>query len=112
MVEDTRTPEEIEAEEAAAKEAAEKEAAEAAEKAAAKKSAPKAKKDFDLVDKFLELSDYEKKDVHGFSKERRTVVTTNGGKYEISPKGTRVRVLQGPDTPAMIAEASEEDEEE
>jgi len=107
---DDKTPEEIAAEEAAAAEAKQKEEEEAAAKAA--KAEKKPKKSFDLVDRFLELSDYERRDVNGFNVERRTVVTTNGGKYELSAKGTRLRKLSGPDTPAMIAEASEEEEEE
>lgn len=67
---------------------------------------------FDLVDRFLELSGYEKKDVIGHSDERRTVVTSNGGKYQLSPSGKKIRVHAGPDTPAMIAEREEEEDDE
>jgi hypothetical protein len=66
----------------------------------------------DLVSTFLKLSHYKKEDVIGHHDGRRTVVTSNGGKYEVSPKGKRIRVLSGPETPATLEEAAAEEEEE
>lgn len=72
--------------------------------------AKSSKKD-DLVAQFLRVSGYKSSDVIGHSDERRTVVTSNGGKYEVNKKGTRVLKLLGPDTPATLeAAAGEEDE--
>lgn len=71
----------------------------------------KASKSFDLVERFLSLSGYDKGDVIGHSDERRTVVTSNGGKYEVSKKGSKLRKLSGPDTPADKEAATEEDDE-
>lgn len=48
---------------------------------------------------FLKLTGYEESDVIGSNTSTRTFVTGNGGKYELSPKGTRVRVLSGPNPP-------------
>lgn len=72
---------------------------------------PGKSKKFDVVDRFLDLSGYEKSDVIGHNDERRTVVTSNGGKYEVSPKGKKLRTLSGPATPAEL-EANEEAEDE
>lgn len=71
----------------------------------------KASKNFDLVERFLDLSGYAKSDVIGHSDERRTVVTSNGGKYEVSVKGKKLRKLSGPDTPADLEAAEEGDED-
>lgn len=68
----------------------------------------KASKKFDLVDRFIELSEYTKKDIIGSNESRRTVVTDNGGKYEVSVKGTKLRKLAGPDTPATRDAREEE----
>lgn len=70
----------------------------------------KKSKNYDTVERFIELSGYKKSDVVGHNDERRTVVTANGGKYELSPKGTKLRKLSGPDTPAD--RESEEDDDE
>lgn len=72
----------------------------------------KGSKKFDVRTKFLDLSGYEDRDVLAVNDSRRTVVTSNGGKYEVSPKGTRLRKLSGPDTPEMIAAAQEEEDDE
>lgn len=71
----------------------------------------KGTKKFDVVDRFLDLSGYKSSDVIGHSDERRTVVTSNGGKYEVSVKGKRLRKLSGPDTPNDREAASEEEDE-
>jgi hypothetical protein len=71
----------------------------------------KPSKSFDLRERFLELSGYTKADIIGSNDERRTIVTANGGKYEVSKKGTRLRKLSGPDTPADREAAAEEDDE-
>ena len=83
------------------------------DRTAAAQTTPNVKpsKKFDLVDKFLELSGYKAGDVIGHSDERRTVVTSNGGKYEVSKKGTKLRKLAGPDTPASLAAVEEEDDD-
>jgi hypothetical protein len=70
----------------------------------------KAAKKGDLVAQFLKVSGYKEADVIGHSDERRTVVTSNGGKYEVSKKGTKLRKILGPDTPATAAASEEEDE--
>jgi hypothetical protein len=54
----------------------------------------------DQTAKFLKITGYEASDILGSNAERRTFVTKNGGKYELSPKGTRVRVLSGPNPPS------------
>lgn len=62
---------------------------------------------------FLKLSGYKASDIVGENASTRTFVTGNGGKYVLSPKGTKLRILSGPNTPAMLeAEAEEEEEEE
>lgn len=71
----------------------------------------KPSKSFDLRDRFLDLSGYKASDIIGSNDERRTVVTANGGKYEVSKKGTRLRKLSGPDTPADLEAAAEEEDE-
>ena len=110
MAEGDKTPEEIAAEEAAAAEETAKAAAKAAKKAE-KKDDGKPEGKSDLVTTFLGLSGYKKEDVIGHHDGRRTVVTSNGGKYEVSKKGKRVRVLSGPETPASLEAAAEEDDE-
>ena len=65
----------------------------------------------DLVSTFLKLSGYKKDDVIGHHDGRRTVVTSNGGKYEVSPKGKRLRTLSGPSTPKELEATAEEDDE-
>lgn len=61
---------------------------------------------------FLKVSGYKSSDILGTNEDTRTFVTANGGKYVISPKGTKIRVLSGPATPAMLEAAAEEEEEE
>ena len=50
----------------------------------------------DQLSAFLAITGYKASDVIGSSADRRTFVTSNGGKYELSPKGKKVRVLSGP----------------
>lgn len=59
---------------------------------------------------FLRITGFRKSDVIGSSKTRRTFVTANGGKYELSPKGKKVRVLSGPTPPGP--ESTEEGDDE
>lgn len=63
-----------------------------------------------LRDRFLELSGYEDSDIIGANAERRTFVTSNGGKYEVSPKGKKLRRLAGPPTPVELEPEEEEEE--
>lgn len=49
-----------------------------------------------LLTNFLKLSGYRAGDVTGSNEDRRTFVTSNGGKYQLSPKGTQLKVLSGP----------------
>lgn len=79
---------------------------------AATPSGKTGKAKFDVVDRFLELSGYKSSDVIGHSDERRTVVTSNGGKYEVSVKGKKLRKLSGPETPADLEAAASEEEDE
>lgn len=62
-----------------------------------------------LVDEFLKRSGYKREDVLGSSAERRTVVTSNGGKYVVARDGG-IMVLSGPATPkghAFVEQAPE-----
>lgn len=54
-----------------------------------------------LVRKFLEKSGYPPEFVLHSDAARRTVVTSNGGKYAVSSKGN-IRTLKGPDYPNFI----------
>lgn len=59
------------------------------------------------LDAFLKVSGYRASDVLGSNAANRTFVTANGGKYLLSPKGTRLRVLSGPPYPNSQEEAEE-----
>lgn len=76
-------------------------------KAAASESASTERDNQKLVDEFLKRSGYKERDVLSANAERRTVVTANGGKYNVSRDGG-IFVMSGPPTPkghTYIAEA-------
>ena len=51
-----------------------------------------------LIESFCKSTGYEPSDVIGANTTTRTVVTANGGKYQVSSKG-RVRNIIGPEAP-------------
>jgi hypothetical protein len=57
---------------------------------------------------FLKRSGYEKSDVISASEAKRTYVTSNGGKYQLTKQG-EIRILKGPDYPALTEEKAEAD---
>jgi hypothetical protein len=59
---------------------------------------------------FLKVTGYKESDIIASTESRRTFVTENGGKYLLSPKGSKVRVIAGPAYPNILKEAEEEDE--
>jgi hypothetical protein len=52
---------------------------------------------------FLKKSGYKKGDVISVNAQKRTFVTSNGGKYQLTKQG-EVRILKGPNYPEMEAE--------
>lgn len=69
--------------------------------------------DVDYLANFLKLTGYRKEDIWGYNRTTRVVVTSNGGKYVVSLKGTTVRRILGPETPkAQARRAAEEEESE
>ena len=50
---------------------------------------------------FLILTGYKVSDIIGFNEASRIFVTSNGGKYQLSKKGTQVKVLSGPNPPSL-----------
>jgi hypothetical protein len=65
----------------------------------------------DLIAKFVKASGYKTADCDGANPRNRTVITTNGGKYQVTAKGN-VRRIQGPLTPNEIKAARGEETEE
>lgn len=49
---------------------------------------------------FLSRSGYTAEDVLAHNEKTRLFVTSNGGKYHLSPKGT-IRILKGPNYPKL-----------
>jgi hypothetical protein len=62
---------------------------------------PRGKK---LLGNFLKLTGYTSKDVIAQNETARIYVTSNGGKYQLSAKGTQVKVLSGPLPPKATEE--------
>jgi hypothetical protein len=52
---------------------------------------------------FLKKSGYTKADVLSTNGQKRTFVTSNGGKYQLTKQG-EIRILKGPNYPSMNAE--------
>jgi hypothetical protein len=61
---------------------------------------------------FLKSSGYRAADVIGSNEATRTFVTSNGGKYVLSPRGTKIRTLSGPLTPSELKEEESGGDEE
>jgi hypothetical protein len=59
----------------------------------------KAERAQELRERFLKITGYSERDIIGENPSTRVFVTSNGGKYVLSPKGTAVRTIQGPDAP-------------
>lgn len=68
----------------------------------------KAKQGEDLRGAFMRATGYKKSDIIGHSPERRTFVTSSGGKYVLDPDGTTVHRLMGPMLPNGVDPDAEE----
>lgn len=64
-----------------------------------------------LVSVFRKITGYAEEDIWGVNENAYTVTTSNGGKYQVSRDGQKVRVLSGPDYPKSVP-ATEVVEEE
>jgi hypothetical protein len=71
---------------------------EATQEATPKKAIPKDA----LLVRFIKLSGYRERDVDKINQGRRTVLTTNGGKYVFTKNG--LRTLNGPKYPKEVEE--------
>jgi len=58
--------------------------------------------------RFLKLSGYRASDVIGSNPKARRFITSNGGKYALSPNGKSIRTLSGPDAPKQETTDDEE----
>ena len=58
--------------------------------------------------RFRQLTGYKAGDILSSNLKRKIWVTSNGGKYQMDPKGTKVRVLQGPLPPKDSSVVKEE----
>jgi len=56
---------------------------------------------------FLKLSGYKKSDILAWNEDRRTVVTTNGSKYQVSRDKKQLKILTGA-VPPSATPATEE----
>lgn len=57
--------------------------------------------------RFLQLTGYKADDIMSSNLKRKVWATWNGGKYQMDPKGTKVRVLQGPLPPKVSSVVKE-----
>ena len=62
-----------------------------------------------VLERFLKLSGYRESDLTGYDAKARRFVTSNGGKYALSPSGKNIRTLSGPDYPKQAGTESEEE---
>ena len=58
--------------------------------------------------RFRQLTGYKSADILASNLKRKIWVTSNGGKYQMDPKGTKVRVLHGPPPPKVSSVVKEE----
>lgn len=65
----------------------------------------------ELTGKFLKLSGYQKSDIIGSNQARRSFVTANGGKYNLTKSGKAIRIQSGPAYPKLVEKAEEEEDE-
>lgn len=56
-----------------------------------------------FLESFYDKSGYKANDVDGHNEKSRVVITTNGGKYQVSKLG-RIRTLLGPRYPKEVVE--------